>query len=397
MRIYKNKAGRLKRTLILCGILIGVAAAILFVPPLFVSENTMKKPIVKLLEDNLSSPYQVGRVSFRWPDRIHVSDLTIRRHGQKGEDAAVKGRSQTPGKKNRESLQDGNREDSITFEDICVSVKLLSLLGRNASIRKISIGLINYENRLLIKDLVTSKFSFQNGAITTYARMSVNDGPTSIKGTVDLSQKKPPFDVSIKARGVHITEDVPAISLLPIFAVKDGEFRGVLSLEGRAQGKGLGKDAINKRLAAAMKLEIRDGYLRGNKLLSSISEMMGMADGYSFDSLTTEFEVKDGRLSVSKMDTQSPSLSLSATGVTEFEGAIAYEATVKFDRARLDKNIEKIAGLVFKQNELPLEIRGTVKEPKVSVKLPKNALGQLINGLAKDFLSTPKEKRKKKQ
>lgn len=397
MRIYKNKGDRLKRTLILCGILIGIAAAILFVPPLFVSENTMKKHIVKLLNGNLSSPYQIGRVSFHWPDRISVSNLTIQRHGQKGEDMTGEGRPQTPAKKKRESTPDGSQEDSITFEDICVSVKLLTVLGKNASIRKISIGLINYENRLLIKDLVTSKFSFQNGAITADARMSVNDGPTLIKGTVDLRQKKPSFDLSIKARGVHVTEDVPAINLLPVFAVKDGEFRGVLSLEGRAQGKGVGKDAINKKLAAAMKLEIRDGYLRGNKVLSSISEMMGMADGYSFDSLNAEFEVKDGRLSVSKMDAQSPSMSLSATGVTEFEGAIAYEATVKFDHARLDKNIEKIAGLVFKQNELPLEIRGTVKEPKVSVKLPKNALGQLINGLAKDFLSTPKEKKKKKQ
>jgi len=63
----------------------------------------------------------------------------------------------------------------------------------------------------------------------------------------------------------------------------------------------------------------------------------------------------------------------------------------------MDKHVEKIAGLLLKENALPIEIRGTTREPKVSVKLSKDNLEHLVKGLVNDFLSNPKEKHKKEK
>ena len=40
-----------------------------------------------------------------------------------------------------------------------------------------------------MKNLVTDKFSFNNGVVSTRVRVSVNEGPTAIKGVIDLRQK----------------------------------------------------------------------------------------------------------------------------------------------------------------------------------------------------------------
>ena len=112
-----------------------------------------------------------------------------------------------------------------------------------------------------MKGLVTDKFSFKDGVVSTSVRLSVNEGPTDIKGVIDLRQKKPTFDLSIEAKDIHITQDIPFLSILPIFTTRDGEVGGLLSLTGFLRGNGLAK-ILNKKLAADMKLEVRNGYIR---------------------------------------------------------------------------------------------------------------------------------------
>ncbi|MCR4320082.1 MAG: AsmA-like C-terminal region-containing protein, partial [Candidatus Brocadiaceae bacterium] len=205
------------------------------------------------------------------------------------------------------------------------------------------------------------------------------------------------FDISVEARDIHITQDNPFLSILPIFTTRDGEVGGILSLTGFLRGNGMGKEILNKKLAGDMKLEVRNGYIRGNRLISSILEIIGVKDVYSFDLMEAVIQIKDGKISTPKMDIQGPLLSLNASGVTKLDGSISYNATVRFSKEHMDKNVEKIAGLLLKQNELPIEIRGTTRDPKVSVKLSKDNLEHIIKGLVNDFLSNPKEKRKKEK
>ena len=125
-----------------------------------------------------------------------------------------------------------------------------------------------------------------------------------------------------------------------------------MSLKGYLRGKGLGKEILNKKLVADMKLEVRNGYIRGNKLISSLLEIIGVKGAYSFDSMEAVIQIKDGRISTPKMDIQSQLLSLNASGVTKFDGSISYDAVVRFSKEHMGKDMEKIAGLLLKENAL---------------------------------------------
>ncbi len=367
-----NKGTWLKWVVISCGIIFCVALAVVLIIPAFISGDFIRQKITQTLDERFKIAHQIGTFSFHWPNWITVSSLTIQKREGKG-------------------------EEPIKFEEIQGNVKLLPLLFKKIVVKKISIREINYENRLLLKNLVTDKFSFNNDVVSTRMRLSVNEGPTAIKGVIDLRQKKPTFDFSIEAKDIHITQDIPFLSILPIFATKDGDAGGILSLKGYLRGKGLGKEILNKKLVADMKLEVRNGYIRGNKLLSSILEIIGVKGAYSFDSMEAVIQIKDGKISTPKMDIESPILSLNASGVTKLDGSISYDAAVKFNKEHLGKDVEKIAGLLLEGNALPVEIRGTTKDPKVSVKLHKDNLEHLVKGLVNDFLSSPKEKKKKEK
>ena len=362
----------MKWVVISCGIIFCVVLAVVLIIPAFISGDFIRQQVTRILDDRFKSVLQVGAFSFHWPNQITISSIVIQK-------------------------QEENREEPVKFEEIQGTLKLLPLLFKKMVVKKISIREINYENRLLVKYFVTDTFSFNNGVVSARARLSVNEGPTAIKGMIDLRQKKPTCDLSIEAKDIHITQDIPFLSILPIFATKDGEAGGILSLKGYLRGKGLGKEILNKKLVADMKLEIRNGYIRGNKLLSSILEIIGVKGAYSFDSMEAVIQIKDGRISTPKMDIQSQLLSLNAFGVTKFDGSISYDATVRFSKEHMGKDMEKIAGLLLKENALPIEIRGTTKDPKVSVKIPKDNLEHLVKGLVNDFLSNPKEKKKKEK
>ena len=372
MQMQTNKGTWLKRVVISCSIIFCVGLAVVLIITAFISGDFIRQKVTQILDDRFKSVHQVGVFSFRWPSQINISYITIQK-------------------------QEENGKEPIRFEEIQGTLKLFPLLFKKIVVKKISIREINYENRLLMKGLVTDKFSFKDGVVSTSVRLSVNEGPTDIKGVIDLRQKKPTFDLSIEAKDIHITQDIPFLSILPIFTTRDGEVGGLLSLTGFLRGNGLGKEILNKKLAADMKLEVRNGYIRGNRLISSILEIIGVKDVYSFDLMEAVIQIKDGKISTPKMDIQSQLLSLNASGVTKFDGSISYDATVRFSKEHMDKNVEKIAGLLLKENALPVEIRGTTRDPKVSVKLSKDNLEHIVKGLVNDFLSNPKEKRKKEK
>jgi hypothetical protein len=368
MQMQKNERTWFRWVVIFCGILICIAVVVVLIARVFISGDFVQQKVTQIVEGRFKYINQVGPVSFRWPNKVNISYLTIQRHEQ-------------------------NKDSQIHLEDIQGGFRLFPLLFKKIVVKKISIRQINYENRLLIKDLVTDKFSFTDGVISTHAQLRINEGPTTIKGVIDLREKKPPFDLTFEARDVHITQDIPALQLLPIFTVKGGEIDGILGIGGSLQGKGIGKEIVNKKLVANMKLDVRDGYIRGNKLLSSILEIFGEKDLYSFDSMEAIIQIKDGKVCIQKMYIEGPLMSLNVSGMAEFEGAISYDAMVKFNKGHLSKDVDKIADLVLKQHELPIEIRGTTNSPKVAVKLDKD----ILKGLIHDFFHTSKERYKKEE
>ncbi len=370
MQIQKNKRIWLKRIVVYCGMAFCIAATVILTAPSFISRNYLQQNVTQILAERFKTVSQMGPASFHWPDRIDIPYLIIQK-------------------------QEQGKEYPIRFENIQSTFKLIPLVFKKVVIKKIWVRQINYENRLLVDDLVADILSLNNGVITAHARLKINEGPATIKGVIDLHQKRPAFDLSFEAKDVHITQDIPVLGLLPIFTVKDGEISGLMSLVGDIRGEGDSREILNKNLVANAQIDVRDGYIRGNKLLSSILKIVGESDLYSFDSMEAVIQIRDGKVYTQRMDVQGHTMNLSASGVVEFEGSVSYDAKVKFNKEYLTKDAAKIAGLVLKQDTLPIEIRGTTKDPTIAVKFDKDNLEHVVKGLVSDFLHTSKEKHKK--
>lgn len=344
--------------------------AILVIIPAYVSEDFVKEKVAGALEGRAYHVSKMEGISFHWPGNVRISCVVVQN-------------------------QERPTEAPIQFEDVLISVKTLPILFKNFVAKNISIRKINYENQLLIQDLVTSTFSFKKNVLFTQAQFLLNEGTASIEGTVNVSQGTPIFDLSLTASDVHITQDVPFLCLLPMFEVKDGELGGLLSLRGSIRGSGTGKEMLNNTLVANLMLTIRDGYVRGNKLLSSLMDIMGTKNTYSFDLMEALIEVKDGKICTPKVSMNGQMLSLTASGTAAFDGAISYNATIRFNKEYLSKDMEKISRMALPNNELPVEIRGTAKAPKIAIVLYKENMEQLIKGLITDFTKDSKKKAKK--
>lgn len=361
----------IKGILIYGGIAVCLAVtAILVIIPSYVSEDFVKEKVAGELERRDYRVDKLEGISFHWPGTVHISSLTVR---------------------NLNRPADG----PIQFEEVSVSVKTLPLLFKNFVAKNISIRKINYENQLLIQDLVTNKFSFQKNVLFIQAQFLLNEGAAGIRGTIDAGKGAPVFDLSFTASDVHITQDFPFLSLLPLFAVKDGELAGLLSLSGSLQGNGAGREMLNDTLVANLTLTVKDGYVKGNKLLSSLLDIMGTKKAYSFDLMEASIEVKDGKINTPKVTMSGQMMSLTGSGTAGFDGTISYDATIRFNKEYLSKEMEKISKIALSNNELPVEIRGTAKSPKIAVVLYKDNLEQLIKGLISDFTKDSKKKAKK--
>ena len=80
--------------------------------------------------------------------------------------------------------------------------------------------------------------------------------------------------------------------------------------------------------------------------------------------------------------------------MTGFGGKLFYTANITLNERLVNKDIEKITGTAFRQNAIPLEIRGDINNPKISIKLSQENVEQLVRGIVNDFLRTDKEAKK---
>ncbi|MGQ3683856.1 MAG: hypothetical protein ACUBOA_02385 [Candidatus Loosdrechtia sp.] len=335
-----------------------------------ISEDFLKQKIVQSLEGKSGYSCEIGQVSFSWPNRIEISRLDFQKKEQ-------------------------DKKDLIRCEDILGTARLFPLLTKKIDMKNIAIQHIDYKNQYSIRNLTTEEFSFRNDTLFTHAQLLLNDGLVTFKGIIEFLEKEPTFDVFIEVSDVHITGET--LHLFPFFAGRENEIGGFLSLKGHAKGKGADKEAFNRELQADMRLKLRDGYIRGNKIVSSLLTIAGIQDAYSFDFLEAEIQIREGKIHTPEVEMKGQMMNVNASGTADFEGILSYDAQVMFNKDYLGKDMKKIIGFILKQNTLQVEIRGTAREPKVSVKLPGNTLDHVIKDLAKEFFSNPKKAQRKEK
>lgn len=369
MQMQKKKVLWIKWLVISFCLTALVVAISIFVFPTLLFEKSITQKAVLSLENKLPSSAQTGTVSYRWPNQIRISHIILRK-------------------------QNNDLETTTQFDDIQGTLKLFPLLWNQVIFEKIEVKQINYENSLLIEDLFTDTLSLKDNEITTHVQFKANGGKTYLHGVIELKRDIPEFNITIKAQDVYITQEMPVLRDLPLFKKDGSEAGGILSIEGHLSGKGFGGNIPSKDIKGSFTLSIRNGYVKSNVLFSALSEIITIDDRYSFDLLETEVLIEEETMYTPKAIVDSQLLKMEASGMIEFGGKLFYKVNVTVNERFVNKDIEKITGTVFRQNAIPLEIRGDINDPKISIKLSQENVEQLVRGITNDFLRTNKEVKK---
>ncbi|MDR4508681.1 MAG: AsmA-like C-terminal region-containing protein [Candidatus Brocadiaceae bacterium] len=358
-----------KKLVISGGIILCFAVIILFLIPFYsISQDVFQQSITESLKKQFRSIHQIGSISFSWPNRFTISSVSFRR-------------------------QDQNKEPQLSMKDIRGSLKFFPILRKKFVVKNVSIREMNYENCLLVENLVTDTFSYKDGIVFTHSRLRVNDGPATLSGMIDFLGEKPVFDIQMNAKDIHITQDIPILQFLPIFRVDDdGELGGMLSFEGSIRGNGLDKTSFYEKLSADLHFTLRDGYIQGNRLFASLAKIFEIKNMYSFDLIDTTIQIKDASFFIPEMNMQSPIMEITASGSSAFDGNISYDAQITVNRNYLNKSKKEFSLLFPGHSTVPLEIRGTAKNPTVAVKFSQDNLTTLIKGLENGFFSNSQKK-----
>jgi hypothetical protein len=244
----------------------------------------------------------------------------------------------------------------------------------------ISIDTIKYDT-YKITDL-KSKLQLNDGLFTTKDfAFKLNEGPGSVLAKANLKEEKPSLDFSLNLSDVRINNqkmDILAYAI-PILPASDGQISGIFNLMLNAKGKGLNwQDGLSKSLNAVGEINIKDGYIKGDKIISNILKK----EEYSFDDIVTQFKINDEKIFVDDLQVNSKDFNIGLSGWTSFDGQIEYTADAEVVGRYIGGDAEKILGMLGKGSKLPIVITGTVNNPRLAFKRPKpQDIGNFLGGL----------------
>ncbi|MFQ5713762.1 MAG: AsmA-like C-terminal region-containing protein [Candidatus Scalinduaceae bacterium] len=246
-----------------------------------------------------------------------------------------------------------------------------------------------------------SKFQLDDGLFTTKDFVfKLNEGQGNISAKANLKEEKPPLDFSLNLSDVRINQKMDILAYaIPLLPASDGQISGMFNLMLNAKGNGLNwQDGLSKSLNAVGEINIKDGYIKGDKIISNILKK----EGYSFDDIVTQFKINDEKIFVDNLRVNSKDFNIGLSGWTSFDGQIEYSADADVVGKYIGGDAEKILGMLGKGSKLPIVITGTVNNPRLAFKWPKpqeigNLLGGLLGGRKEPTTETSNEEEKEKK
>ena len=257
----------------------------------------------------------------------------------------------------------------------------------------VSMDTIKYDS-YKVTDL-KSGIQLDDGFFTTKdCVFTLNEGQGNASVKADLKEEMPPLDISLNLSDVRINQKMDILAyVMPILPASDGQMSGTLNMTLTAQGKGLNwQDELSKSLNAVGEINITDGYIKGDKIISNILKR----EEYSFDDIITQFKINDEKIFVDNLKVNSKDFNMGLSGWTSFDGRIEYTADAEIVGKYIGGDAEKILGMLGKGSKLPIVITGTVNNPRLAFKWPKpqdigNLLGGLFGGGSEDLKQEAKE------
>lgn len=211
-----------------------------------------------------------------------------------------------------------------------------------------------------------------------------------------------PFDPRLP---FSLEETVEDVAIGPLIAALAPAQKG--TVEGKARlafqlGGDAGGAAMLPTMNGAGRLAIENGKLASVGVLKQVMGLLEVAgakgfakDETPFDRLTASFDVKAGTATTHDLAFRSPDLDGDGAGTVGLGGAVKIDLLASFAKTVSDQLVAKTHALSVRQGpdgrlSVPLQIRGTIQEPRIQLDLQKviqeGALKQLKERGAKSLL-----------
>ncbi|MCP4252447.1 MAG: AsmA family protein [Candidatus Scalindua sp.] len=213
---------------------------------------------------------------------------------------------------------------------------------------------------------------------------TLNDGPCTVLASADLKEEKPSliFDMKLSDASINQNMDILAY-IVPVLAAPEGKLTGTLNMQFNAKGNGLNwQDDLSKSLKGEGEIDIKDGYVKGGKVMSKVLEAIGGKREYEFEQIITRFVIEDSKVINDDISVNGEEFDIGLSGWTSFDGRIEYSADAEGLGNHLGGDAEKILGAFSGGAKLPIVVTGTINKPKLSFKWPKpENIGSILQGI----------------
>jgi AsmA protein len=212
------------------------------------------------------------------------------------------------------------------------------------------------------------------------------------QGTVTAHpfQRERAFNVDQSVAGVSIGALIAAFAPAQKGAL-DGKASLVVGLTGRA-----GEVALLPTLSGSGSLAIRDGAIKTVGVIQQVMRLLesagakGIAKNETpFDRLTADFAVTEGVAATQNLEFRSADLDFDGRGTVGLGGALKLDVLASFSKTVTSQLVAKTPALSIRvasdgRLTVPLQIRGTVQEPRVQLDLDKVIKEGVVKELKKE-------------
>ena len=238
---------------------------------------------------------------------------------------------------------------------------------------------ISYQGLGTIQNLKSTELTLKNGILHLALGGLLNNGPSTVQGTVDFNQKIPVMKLNGEGKDIIVSRDQKILGYIVPISSNSTQFtgKGNFSLEAAWRGTHWEQE-ISRSITGKGVVRLREGTLQSQDSLSAILKFLGKPETIQFNQILSPFRLGEEKIYDNTIQVTGKDIQLELKGWTslvydpEKKGnPIEYQVTGDSLKKFLGKDAQKI--LLFLSGEdafIPVHITGTVQKPKVSIKSP---------------------------
>ena len=224
--------------------------------------------------------------------------------------------------------------------------------------------------RLEFRDIEGRATSEGRNATIQELRGTLSGGSFEVVAQLDRSTAAPSFEGHIRARRIEVNQGMNALEyLVPVLTRDSGNLDGTLDIDLYLRGKGATRAAMRETVVGNGSVTLDPIHLDGSRFLAELATVLEMPPQRRVGSVTSDFEIKQGRIHSENLTVNFAKLPIVLAGWTSFDGTVNYRLRGESVIERLpSKARDLLADLSIDAKDLSgLRIEGAIDDPDVTL------------------------------